>query len=326
MLNRAGLGGLVLVVLATLAGEAAWADPLRGGGAPAPITEGWVPEVMQPLVGWLAGMQRRLVGGLRADLAAARHGFALAPMLALIGGAFLYGVLHAAGPGHGKIVVGSYVLGSGARWRDTLAMSGLTALVQSLSAIILVGGFTLLVEQGGRRVAEEARLLELFSAALIAALGLMMLKRAVRGEGCGHDHGPAPHHGHGQGCDHGHEHGHAHPAAPKADAGRKEMLLAAAAVGIRPCTGAILVLLFTFSNGMAGLGIAAVLAMGVGTALTVAGVGLGTLGLRAGLGAGVTGFVGPAAGRWMGRGLGISAALAVTLLGLAMLAASASGA
>ena len=58
----------------------------------------------------------------------------------------------------------------------------------------------------------------------------------------------------------------------------KRGLDAVIAVGVRPCSGAILVLVFALSQGIFGVGVMATFAMAVGTAITVAAIALFGLG------------------------------------------------
>jgi nickel/cobalt exporter len=93
-----------------------------------------------------------------------------------------------------------------------------------------------------------------------------------------HDHG---HHHHGPDHHHDHDHddasawGHAHAPEPAELKGRdwwKRGLSAIVAVGLRPCSGAILVLVFALAQGIFWIGAAATVAMGIGTAITVAAI------------------------------------------------------
>ena len=73
-------------------------------------------------------------------------------------------------------------------------------------------------------------------------------------------------------------------AAPTLRSEIAQVLLTGGAVGLRPCSGAILVLLFTLANGIFWVGVVSTFAMGVGVAITVSAVSLGMLGLNRGLG------------------------------------------
>ena len=96
-----------LAVVLTLLSASATAQYLRGGETAAPTQE---PSLIQKVLFQVAQMQARLNAELTETIRAAQDGDSLAPALAIIGAAFLYGVLHAAGPGHGKAVVATYFL------------------------------------------------------------------------------------------------------------------------------------------------------------------------------------------------------------------------
>ena len=112
----------------------------------------------------------------------------------------------------------------------------------------------------------------------------------------GHDH---HHHGVGQGHDHAHDHahdhchdhddhasawGHAHAPEPQELAGPggwRRGLSAIVAVGMRPCSGAILVLVFALAQGLFWAGVVATFVMGLGTAITVAAIATIAVGAKA---------------------------------------------
>jgi ABC-type nickel/cobalt efflux system permease component RcnA len=230
---------------------------------------------------------------------------------------FLYGVFHAVGPGHGKLVVGSYFLTRRARLAHGLSMSLSAALVQACSAILLVGVLTALFDIGTRTILNHAALLESVSYAAIAGLGLWMGWGVISGRACCEHEQPHSEQ-HGLSCDCGHDHGHHQDG----DRGSRRaewwrVLSTGAAVGLRPCSGAILVLLFTLANGIFGIGVIATFAMAAGVALTVAVVSLGTLGLHRWLSR-----LGGADHRLAGRGRKLAAlcgALLIAVFGLLQL-------
>lgn len=290
-----------------------WAAPLLAQGLPglsgeaAPAGE---PGLFGQLYAWLAVQQAALRRELVELLAALKAGEGAA-LWGLIGGAFLYGVLHAAGPGHGKLVISSYLFANAAKVRSGLALTAVSSLLQAVSAILLVGIAVLLLSQARTAQAANVQLLELVSYGLIVAIGCLMLWRLLQGrEACGHDHGHG--HGHGHGHAHGHHHGHAH-AVPAENIPRRDFWAMALSVGIRPCSGAVIVLLFTLGQGLVAAGIAATLAMSVGTALTVGLLALLAVGSRR-LALAIAGE-GSATGRRVARAAGYLGALAVILLG-----------
>jgi nickel/cobalt exporter len=95
-----------------------------------------------------------------------------------------------------------------------------------------------------------------------------------------HDHG---HHGHDHDHDHGSAWGHAHGPEPEELAGPggwRRGFSAIVAVGLRPCSGAIIVLVFALAQGLLWAGVAATFMMGLGTAITVAAIATLGVGFR----------------------------------------------
>ncbi len=208
-------------------------------------------------------VQRRLYGELAWALDELKSGGRLWPLAALFGVSFLYGVLHAVGPGHGKIVISSYLVASGSQFRRGLALSFAAAMVQAVSAILLVGLLAVALKLSRLQVNNQGLLLQEGSYGLIVAVGLAMLIAVLRRAwGMARAHGHGDHHGHGGG-----------PAAGSTRSWRG-WLAVALATGIRPCSGAILVLLFALAQGMFVIGMAATVVMAVGTGVTVSALAL----------------------------------------------------
>lgn len=264
----------------------------------------------------------------------------------LIGLSFTYGVFHAAGPGHGKAVISSYMLANEVALRRGVMLSFVSAFLQALTAIVVITLAFLVLRGTAVSMTDAAWFLETVSYAAIAAFGAWLLwkklsprLRGVFGSApahslsaahahshsdghahshshsCGHDHGHHTHaaahshshataHSHSHATAHSHSHATAHSHAHAAhdhhddhdhhDHGSGEVCAtcghshapdpallggdrfdwktawsAVAAVGIRPCSGALIVLTFAFLNGLWLGGVLSVLAMAVGTAITV---------------------------------------------------------
>lgn len=303
--------GLVWLVIAL-----AWPVAAMAQLVPPPQSAGWdLPEPLRSIAAWVFSLQRELNAEMRQHLALIRETGAWGPAFALIGAAFLYGVFHAAGPGHGKVVIGSWFATHRASVAQGLAACGLAALVQAGSAVLLVGIPAGLLSMAPRDIMSAGAWLEVFSYGVIAVLGGVLAWRALKGHTCSHGHSHNDHdHKHGS-CG-GHHH-HEYHVEDKAN--RREIYAMAAAVGFRPCSGAILVLLFTIANGLFWVGIAATLAMGVGVALTVSGIGLGAVGLNRLLD---RGFIATGHTQTLRKVLGVGGASAIMLLGLILLAGS----
>jgi ABC-type nickel/cobalt efflux system permease component RcnA len=215
--------------------------------------------------------------------------------LFLAGISLLYGVLHAAGPGHGKAVISSYVLADGRTVRRGVALSFLAAGVQALSAIALVGILIVALRWTGLQSKAMEAWLETASWALVALIGAWLVYYQLRGgHAHAHAHAHVPLHGHGHHHhDHDRRHGHhdhgedcevcAHMPAPsqlQGDWSWAHALSIAFAVGIRPCTGAILVLVFAIGQGLWWAGVLSTVVMALGTAAAVSVLAACAVGFR----------------------------------------------
>ncbi len=198
---------------------------------------------------------------------------------------FLYGVFHAAGPGHGKAVISGWVLATENELRRGIIIAAMSALFQALTAIVIVGGLLLFVHSAAAMARDVAGFLESASYLMIAGLGLYLVWSGLPSRVAGQVatapsfeivnplHGPLPahHHAHDENCGCGH--GHAPQAADvKGDWSWTRAVALAFAVGLRPCTGALLVLMFSWSIGIFWAGIVSTLAMAVGVFITIAAI------------------------------------------------------
>ncbi len=237
------------------------------------------------LLGWIAEQQRNFYLALNDALGALKRDNNAFWVLGSL--SFLYGVFHAAGPGHGKVVISSYVLANERQVRRGILLSFAAAMLQSAVAIAFVVVAVATLNLTSTAMNDAVNWIGLVSYALVALLGLWLIARKLFG--WGHSHAPAPkadlahrahahlhghdHHDHVHyhDHDHAHDHDHHHVVTPQqATGGWREQLGVVLAVGLRPCSGALVVLAFALSQGLVAAGIAAVLLMGLGTALTVA--------------------------------------------------------
>jgi ABC-type nickel/cobalt efflux system permease component RcnA len=242
---------------------------------------------------WVAFYQAEFYRALTEALTNVKdsgHAFSLLAALS-----FLYGVFHAVGPGHGKAVITSYLLASHQTVRRGIVISFAAALMQGFTAIAIVliaAGFLRTTAIGMTRATDW---FEIASYGLIAAVGAWLLwtKAARQHHHHAHAHVHAGHHqhkpshhnldigttGHHHACeaDHDHNHeahdcGHSHAPDPRLLVQPLTLWRAWAAtlaVGIRPCSGAIIVLVFALSQNLLLVGIGSVLVMAFGTFLTV---------------------------------------------------------
>jgi ABC-type nickel/cobalt efflux system permease component RcnA len=301
------------------------------------------------VLNWINAQQQGFYRELTGAMKSMRDGGSGAWLL--VGLSFAYGVFHAAGPGHGKAVISSYMLANEVALRRGVMLSFVSAFLQAATAIVVMTLVYLLLRGTSVSMTDATWFLEVSSYVLITAFGAWLLwkKAGVRllarisgrpahslsaavahAHGHAHSHGGAhahdhhahshaearvahadsgahvhhghAHHGHSSHghshhnhaahdhahhdhAHHGHAHhahgpgevcetcGHSHAPDPAMLSGDRfdwrTAWAAVAAVGIRPCSGALIVLTFAFLNGLWIAGIASVLAMALGTAITV---------------------------------------------------------
>jgi ABC-type nickel/cobalt efflux system permease component RcnA len=212
-------------------------------------------------LGWVAAQQRAFYQALTAALGQLKSG---ANAFWVLGGlSLLYGIFHAAGPGHGKVVISSYVLANEAQAARGIALSFAAAMMQAVTAVVFILVAAGLLQATSLVISGVATWVAIASYALVALLGLWLVARKLAG--WGHSHGRHDHHDHAPGHDHHHVVG-----PQKRNANWQEMLGVVLAVGLRPCSGALVVLVFSLSQGVLLAGIAATFLMALGTGLTVA--------------------------------------------------------
>jgi ABC-type nickel/cobalt efflux system permease component RcnA len=286
------------------------------------------------IVGWLLAKQSEFYREMSSTIRAAKSdGSAVWTLLAI---SFAYGIFHAAGPGHGKAVISSYLVANEETARRGIALSFASALMQALVAVVIVGISAWLLNATAKTMCGAERTIEIASYALIAAFGARLVwikgggffralqaRRPMPAMAHAHHHHDHGHHHHDHHHDHVHdEHcGHSHGPTPSELAGPggwRRGLGAIFAVGIRPCSGAILVLVFALAQGLFWAGVAATFVMGLGTAITVATIAVIAVSakdLARRLSAGRDG-----GGALVMRGLEFGAAGLVLLLGVGLLA------
>jgi ABC-type nickel/cobalt efflux system permease component RcnA len=290
--------------------------------------EAAMPAFADDPAGWILAQQKRFYGAMSRELNRMRQGSPFAAALMLMALSFAYGVLHAAGPGHGKAVVSAWLLGNEQELHRGIQIAFMSSLVQAVVAIGLVSILIAFVGAASAVAQDAARWLEAASFLAIAGMGAWLCWQALRSRFAAapaaaaahaqhaHPHGHAQHahahlHGHAQRAHahhdhhhhhghhhHGHEHqhhehrhaegeacdcGHAHipaAAALKGDWSWTRAWALAVAVGIRPCTGALLVLVFSSAAGLYWAGVVSTLVMALGTAITVSALAALAVGSR----------------------------------------------
>ncbi|MBB3611054.1 nickel/cobalt transporter [Rhizobium sp. BK602] len=289
----------------------------------------------------------------------------------LIGLSFAYGIFHAAGPGHGKAVISSYMVANEIELKRGIAISFVSAFIQGLVAVLVVGAAYFILRGSGITMTMATNAMEITSFVMVILFGCWLLFRKLRsmlqsqprrqeiqlataagpigmslfaddGNGAGAAGKPSlfratpatasqyqcddPAHdlADGKVCE---TCGHAHLPDPKMLSNEnfslREAWSAIITVGLRPCSGALLVMTFSMLNGLYLGGLLSVLAMSIGTALTVSLLAIiavfakGTAVRFAGRGSKLS--------AWVGNGIEICGALLVISTGVLLLGASLQG-
>jgi nickel/cobalt transporter (NicO) family protein len=281
----------------------------------------------------------------------------------LIGLSFAYGIFHAAGPGHGKAVISSYMVANEIELRRGIAISFVSAFIQGLVAVLVVAAAYFVLRGSGITMTQATNAMEIASFVMVILFGAWLLFRKLRSmirdmptrnvryataagpigmslfddtpddprkvqafranssspryscdapsadtgdgmicEGCGRSHLPDP----------------AMLAAENFSV--REAWSAIVAVGLRPCSGALLVMTFSMLNGLLLGGVLSVVAMSVGTALTVSLLAILAVSAK-GAAMRLVGK-GSSTAAWVGNGIEILGALLIICTGVLLLGAS----
>ena len=198
---------------------------------------------------FIAVLQLQLQAGLREAYNVIEQDGAVPLFIAC----FLYGFIHAVGPGHGKAVISSYLFSDNKHYKTGIALSLSAAFLQAIVAICVVGIIRLVLGLGPQAAHDNFQIIESVAYILIIILGISIFFRKTRKEN---------HHHH----DHGHHCGCSHHIKPQKQYD-KGFFSTALAAGARPCSGALIVLLFGVAGNMFLISVAGVLFMALGTGM-----------------------------------------------------------
>ncbi|MBA1158938.1 nickel/cobalt transporter [Microvirga mediterraneensis] len=305
----------VAIVASALGFLALWIGPIAAPAPKTPFGMGIREAAPSGNIGaWILSIQSDFYASLQASVRALKENGAAFRSLLLVG--FAYGIFHAAGPGHGKSVISAYLVADEKALRKGLLLSFAAAAVQACVAILIVGTVSVVLRATAATMNRLAMNVELLSFVIVALMGLVITWRksgkvlgvvalarnplaSVPEESCDHVHMPPPE-----------------------ELNRltrwRDMAGVALAAGIRPCAGALIVLVFSLAQGLLVAGIAATFAMSLGTALTTSAIAAVAVFAKA-LALKVTGGRG-ASGAIAIAGIELLAAAFVLVLGASLLA------
>lgn len=225
------------------------------------------PQVMMKSIVWQREVNQQMSGLLKA--VAENPAKAGGSLLAF---SFIYGVLHALGPGHGKIVITTWLATHPSKLRSSIGLTLASSLLQGGVAIVLVVVVLSLLQLPARQLHMSSFWLEKGSYALVGVLGLILCWRALKKLRALLQKPKfkafTPHHVHDAHCGCGHQHLPTQEQLQSGDDWRARTMIVLS-MGMRPCSGAIMVLLFSKVIGVFGWGMLSALAMAAGTSLTI---------------------------------------------------------
>src|SRR6202166_1147521 len=168
--RRTALNCLAIMAIAVMADSilhSALAQNPFGGPPAAPDAQ------VGGIVGWLLTKQSEFYREMSSTIRAAKaDGSAVWTLLAI---SFAYGIFHAAGPGHGKTVISSYLVANEETARRGIALSFASALMQSLVAVVIVGVCAWLLNASAKTMCGAEKVIEIASYALIAVFGARLV-------------------------------------------------------------------------------------------------------------------------------------------------------
>lgn len=235
------------------------------------LWQAW-PQVMMKSIVWQREVNQQMSGLLKA--VAENPTKAGGSLLAF---SFLYGVLHALGPGHGKIVITTWLATHPSKLKSSIGLTLASSLLQGGVAIGLVVVVLSLLQLPARQLHMSSFWLEKGSYALVGVLGLILCWRALKKLRALLKKPTfksfTPHHVHDAHCGCGHQHLPTQEQLQSGDDWRARLMIVLS-MGMRPCSGAIMVLLFSKVIGVFGWGMLSALAMAAGTSLTISSLAL----------------------------------------------------
>lgn len=244
------------IILASFVSASAQDNPFLSAGPKEKknVLELEYPTILKKIISGLRTFQRNLYEKMADLVETVQDSKKLSIIFILIGISFFYGVVHALGPGHGKSIAASYFLSTEVPLTRGLLMGGLIALLHAGSAIVVVVTLYFILRHSYLCSLENInRVIRIVSHTLIASIGLLMFIAAIR--------------------DGRKKQFPIHNGGTMNSTKRRSLFSVALAVGIVPCPGAILILLFCLSMGILTTGVFLVLVMAIGMGLTISAVG-----------------------------------------------------
>jgi nickel/cobalt exporter len=224
------------------------------------------PGVLRELFDRINGLQRGMNERLAELSRLVKEERSAGVFFILLAIAFAYGLVHALGPGHGKIIMVSYAMANPLKAKHGVLLGVGVSVVHTLSAVALISVLYLILRGSYAQYAGgPKRAVLLVSYGLIAGMGAVFTYNAVRRTRrreqriAETDKTPGP-----------------------AEGNCRDLVVPAFMIGLVPCEGAVLLLVFSLSIDSFWLGLILTAAMSAGMAVTISVVGLIALGAKKG--------------------------------------------
>jgi len=226
------------------------------------ITSAQFPGFIQMIVNEINNLQRELNASLSVLSRKINREHDFGVFFLLLGIALIYGIIHALGPGHGKIIIISYTLSNPMKAKQGIWLGILISAIHTLSAIILVSILYFILKSTYSNYSQEPKkIISLVSYGLIAGMGAFLLINTIVRDILKLKKNEAD----------------SKLKVELKQHRKQKLILPALIIGLVPCEGAILILIFSISINSYWLGIVLAGAMSVGMALTISIIGIITI-------------------------------------------------
>lgn len=256
----------IMLILTTIFAQTTHADNVFRSKTNSNLEQSnqYIPTALKPAIAKVRQLQAEYLNQVTNHLRQIKQNDSGLISISLLLLSFLYGLLHAAGPGHGKAVISAYLLSNKAQVKQGIQLAFFASMLQAVTAIILVFSGLFLFNNSIRQINQNFAVFERLSYLLILLLGFYLLISAIIKLV---KHNPnSKHHTHSEHCGCGHNH---IPAPQNHTQSLKQKILTVLSIGIRPCTGALIILILAHSLELYWTAIIATFLMAIGTFTTI---------------------------------------------------------
>ncbi|MFC2060968.1 nickel/cobalt transporter [Elusimicrobiota bacterium] len=244
---------ILLMLLCNIAGIIAAENPLISGKKKKHAVK--YPAIVRYFISKITPVQYSLRNNITDLVNNLKEKKSSKTLLILIGIAFMYGLIHALGPGHGKVITFSYFLSKKSGIRKGVLLGNLIAFLQVSSAIVIIAVIYFIIKKAFLTTFEDMRrIIQLMSYALISLMGVFLFFRMLYNQ--------------------------KKESEKNFNGNDINIIPIAVSIGVVPCPAAVIILLFSISVDMIMTGVVLSLFMAAGMAFTISFVGISTIFMR----------------------------------------------